>query len=122
LALELIDDAMALGLSIEVVLFDSRYCVHGMAQGLKKRKVGRISEIKPSQIAEFWVKEGGKTRKIAMSITNLFKAAESICKIVKSGLKLSGQDNPSQILYTTQEIVVSIKALNSPYARRVKIT
>ena len=114
LALELIDDAIGLGFSIEVVLFDSWYCVNGMVQELKKRKIGWISEVKPSNIAEFWVKENKRTRKISMSITQLFKTCQYVCKIVDLGLKFPDGD-VQKTLYTTYEIVVNVRALKGTY-------
>ncbi len=115
LALELVEDAVAHGLRIEVVLFDSWYCVNGMVQGLKKHHLNWISEVKSSQIAEFWVKDDNrKTRKISMSIAKLFETVNCICKKIELGLKFPGQDI-SRILYTTSEFAVHIKAFNGTY-------
>jgi hypothetical protein len=114
LALELINDAIDLGFSIEAVLFDSWYCVHGMVKELDKKKIKWISEIKTSQIAEFWVQEDKMLRKISLSIVNFFKVGQSICKIVELGLRSSGQD-VQKALYTTYEKVIHIRAFKGAY-------
>ena len=114
LALDLINEAIELGFSIEAVLFDSWYCVHGMVKALDKKKIKWISEIKTSQIAEFWVQEDKTLRKISLSIANFFKVGQSICKIVELGLKFSDQD-VQRTLYRTYEKVIHIRAFKGAY-------
>jgi len=114
LALELIDDAIEAGFAIEVVLFDSWYCNYGMAKGLKSRKIHWISEIKASQIAEFWIQENRKLRKISMKLTQLFECGKCLCKEVLLGLKISEQA-PEKVLYSTSEVAIHIRALKGTY-------
>jgi len=114
LALALIDDAIEVGFMIEVVLFDSWYCNRGMAKGLKSRKIHWISEIKASQIAEFWVQEGRKLRKISMSLTQLFQYGKCLCKEVSLGLRIS-EKAIQKVLYSTSEIAIHIRALKGTY-------
>jgi hypothetical protein len=114
LALELINEAIDLGFSIEAVLFDSWYCVHGMVRALDNLKIKWISEVKSSHIAEFWVQEDKLLRKIALSIADFFKVGECICKIVELGLKFPDQD-VQKTLYKTYEKVIHIRAFNGAY-------
>jgi len=114
LALELIDDAIEVGFTIEVVLFDSWYCNRGMAKGLKSRKIHWISEIKANQIVEFWVQESRKLRKISMNLTQLFQYGKCLCKEVALGLKISDKAI-EKVLYSTSEVAVHIRALKGIY-------
>lgn len=115
LALELIDDAIALGLTIEVVLFDSWYCVSGMVRGLEKRNMKWISEIKSSQIVEFWAEIDRKRKKLSMSIAKFFEIGHGVCKAVELGLKFSETGAPTKVLYKTQEVVLGVKAFCGVY-------
>jgi len=114
LALELIDDAIEVGFTIETVLFDSWYCNHGMAKGLKSRKIHWISEIKANQIAELWVQEDRKLRKISMNLTQLFQYGKYLCKEVSLGLKIH-EKAIQKVLYSTSEVTIHIRALKGTY-------
>jgi DDE superfamily endonuclease len=114
LALELLDEAVDAGLTIEVVLFDSWFCVYGMIQGLKSRNLHWISEIKAGQIASIWTQEGRQLRKMSMKISKLFEHGKCLCKELLLGLKFS-DDVIQQVLYSTSEISVHIKALKGNY-------
>ena len=114
LALELIDDAIEVGFTIETVLFDSWYCNRAMAQGLKNRKIHWISEIKANQIAELWVQEDRKLRKIFMNLTQLFQCGKCLCKEVFLGLKIS-EEAIQKVLYSTSEVTIHVRALKGTY-------
>ncbi len=85
-----------------------------MAQGLKSRKIHWISEIKANQIAELWVQEGGKLRKISMNLTQLFQYGKCLCKEIFLGLKIS-EEAIQKVLYSTSEVTIHIRALKGTY-------
>ena len=57
LAIELVDEAMKLGLDIDAVMFDSWFCVSGMVKALIKRKLVFIADLKSNHTAEFIVQD-----------------------------------------------------------------
>jgi hypothetical protein len=71
LAVELIDEAIELGLKIDVVLFDSWFCVSGMVTALNKRQLLFIADLKSNHTAEFIVED--TSRKIRLNINDVFK-------------------------------------------------
>jgi hypothetical protein len=96
LALELVDWAVELGLSLEVVLFDSWYCVSGMISGLKKRKLRFISEVKASNLVEFLF----ENRLCRCSIAKLFQYGAILGQKRLLGLAKEGEACAEKVLST----------------------
>lgn len=117
LALELVDEAISFGLKIEVVLFDSWFCVSGMISGLKERKIHFISEVKGSHIIEFWAKTEKRTRKFSFSISKLFDTFYScLCKEVCLALKcVDSATKKEKCLYKTYETIAYIRAFKGKF-------
>jgi hypothetical protein len=114
LALELVDEALALNLSIDSVLFDSWYCVAGVIKGLKKRKIHWISELKSSHAVVIHVRsDSGRVRHISMNVAQFLRTSFFTRKEVNLGIGLEGKERPSKILYKTVEATVHVKALGS---------
>ncbi len=111
LALELVDEALELGLSLEVVLFDSWYCVSGMIAGLKKRGLRFISEVKSSYVVEFQTQTG----RGRFSIAKLFEYGEILG--TKKPLGLARQEGASaeKVLYDTVEVVAYLRAFKGKF-------
>jgi len=111
LALELIDMAIELGLSLEVVLFDSWYCVSGMISGLEQRKLRFISEVKSSHTTEFLIE-----KKICrFSIAKLFQYAEVLGVKRLLGLAQEGEVFAEKVLYEATEIVAYLRAFKGKF-------
>jgi hypothetical protein len=111
LALELIDEALALGLSLEVVLFDSWYCVSGMIAGIKARKLRFISEVKSSHTVEFQTQHG----RAKCSIAKLFQYGDVLGIKRALGLVKQGVDYAEKVLYETVEIVAYLRAFEGKF-------
>jgi len=109
LALELVDQAIAHGFTIYVVLFDSWYCVAPFTKALVSRKLTFISEMKSNNFAEFGV-EGSK-KNIKILITKLFEYGKHLCQDVFLGLKSNDEKKAERTLYKTQSINAYVLAL-----------
>jgi DDE superfamily endonuclease len=108
-ALELVDNAIAYGFTIQVVLFDSWFCVEPFITALDKRKLVYISEIKSNQVAEFAVEDSKKSVKITLN--KLFEYGKHLCKDVMLGLKSNDEKKCIRTLYKTQSITTYVSAL-----------
>ena len=112
LALELVDQAIAYGFTIHVVLFDSWYCVENFIKALVKRKLIFISELKSNNVAEFAIEQGrGKRKRIKILISKMFEYGKHLCQDVHLGLKSNSEQKPERTLYKTQSMNVYVSAL-----------
>lgn len=109
LALELVDQAIAHGFSISVVLFDSWYCVAPFVKALVNRKLTFISEMKSNNLAEF--RTEGSNKSIKILITKMFEYGKHLCEDVLLGLKSNDEEKPERTLYRTQSINAYVSAL-----------
>jgi hypothetical protein len=109
LALELVDQTIAHGFTIYVVLFDSWYCVSPFVKALVNRQLTFISEMKSNNLAEFRVE--GRKGNIKILITKLFEYGRHLCKDVFLGLKSNDEEKPERTLYQTQSINAYVSAL-----------
>ena len=110
LALELIDQALAYGFNLYVILFDSWFCVNLFVKGLVKRKLTFISELKSNNVAEFCVE--GRAKPIKILITKLFEYGRHLCESVGLGLKSNDEQKADRTLYETQSINAYVSAFN----------
>jgi hypothetical protein len=111
LALELVDWAIELGLSLEVVLFDSWYCVSGMISGLKKRKLRFISEVKASNLVEFLF----ENKLCRCSVAKLFQYGAVLGEKRLLGLAKEGEACAEKVLYEATEIVAYLRAFRDKF-------
>jgi hypothetical protein len=110
LAVELVDEAIKLGMNIDVVMFDSWFCVSGMIHALVKRKLLFIADLKSNHTAEFFVQD--TSRKIKLNVNDVFKYASHLGKSANLGL-VSREDNiTTQVLYETMTMTLFIPAFN----------
>ena len=108
LALELVDQAMAYGFTVSVVLFDSWYCVEPFIKELVKRKLIFISEMKSNNTVEYGV-EGSK-KQIKLLVNKLFEYGKHLCQDVMLGLKTNAEEKPERTLYRTQSTTAYVSA------------
>jgi hypothetical protein len=110
LALELVDEAVDIGLSIDVVMFDSWFCVSGMINGLIKRKLLFIADLKSNHTAEFMVQD--TLRSIRLNVNDVFKYAAHLGKSANLGLVNQEGGVSTQVLYETITMTLFIPAFN----------
>lgn len=110
LAIELVDEAINLGINIDVVMFDSWFCVSGMVNALTKRKLLFIADLKANHSAEFLVED--RSRKIKLNVKDVFKYASHLGTPANLGL-VSREDKVTiQVLYETMAMTLFIPAFN----------
>ncbi len=110
LAIELVDEAINLGLSIDVVMFDSWFCVSGMINALVKRKLLFIADLKSNHTAEFIVQD--TSRKIRLNVIDVFKYAAHLGTPANLGLVNRDGGVSTQVLYETMAMTLFIPAFN----------
>lgn len=110
LALELVDEAVDIGLSIDVVMFDSWFCVSGMINGLIKRKLLFIADLKSNHSAEFMVQD--TSRSIKLNVNDVFKYAAHLGKSANLGLVNQEGGVSTQVLYETITMTLFIPSFN----------
>jgi hypothetical protein len=108
LAVELIDEALAMDLKIEVVLFDSWFCVRGFIKQLERRKLSFIGDMKSSNVLEYRHSETGTI--IRLIIAKLLKYGKFLFKEVSLGLCSCEQEEPKRVLYETYSKVAYVAA------------
>ena len=110
LAVELVDEAIQLGISIDVVMFDSWFCVSGMISALVKRKLLFIADLKSNHTVEFLVQD--TSRKIKLNINDVFKYASHLGIPANLGLVSREDKITIQVLYETMTMTLFIPAFN----------
>jgi hypothetical protein len=110
LAIELVDEAVALGLDINVVMFDSWFCVSGMISALIRRKLLFITDLKSNHVAEFMVQD--TARSIKLNINDVFKYCAGLGTVANLGLVEKGSGVAKQVLYETITMTLFIPAFN----------
>jgi hypothetical protein len=110
LAIELVDEAIGLGLDIDVVMFDSWFCVSGMINALIKRKLLFIADLKSNHTAEFIVQD--TSRKIRLNVNDAFKYAPHLGTRASLGLVSREGEETIQVLYETITMTLFIPAFN----------
>lgn len=110
LAIELVDEAIKLELSIDVVLFDSWFCVSGMINALIKRKLLFIADLKSNHTAEFMVQD--TSRKIKLNVNDVFKYCAHLGTSANLGLVNRKGEVTIQVLYETMTMTLFIPAFN----------
>jgi Transposase DDE domain len=110
LAVELVDEAIQLGINIDVVMFDSWFCVSGMINALVKRKLLFIADLKSNHTAEFLVQD--TTRKIKLNVNGVFKYASHLGTSANLGLVSKEDRITIQVLYETMTMTLFIPAFN----------
>lgn len=113
LAVELVDQTVSCGLKIDLVLFDSWYCVSGMQKELSKRHMKWISELKSTHVAEFESEMHPKG--LRLCVDKVFEYCTNLYKEVWLGLKSSYEEKPSKVLYKAQETVLYLAAFRGKY-------
>jgi len=116
LALELIDQALAYGFKLHVILFDSWFCVNPFVKAIEERKLTFISELKSNNVVEFGV-EGKRWKPIKILATKLFEYGRHLCENVSLGLKSNDEQKVDRTLYETQ----SINAYVSAFGMKLKL-
>jgi hypothetical protein len=110
LAVELVDEAIKLGVKIDVIMFDSWFCVSGMINALVKRKLLFIADLKSNHTAEFLVQD--ISRKIKLNVNDVFKYASHLGTSANLSL-VSREDKVTiQVLYETMTMTLFIPAFN----------
>jgi DDE superfamily endonuclease len=110
LAIELVDEAIQLGLNIDVVMFDSWFCVSGMINALSKRKLLFIADLKSNHTAEFIVQD--TSRKLRLNVNDVFKYASHLGISTNLGLVKQEGEETIQVLYETITMTLFIPAFN----------
>lgn len=110
LAIELVDEAMELGLNIDVVMFDSWFCVSGMINALIKRKLLFIADLKSNHTVEFMVQDTSRT--IKLNINEVFKYCVHLGTLANLGLVDREDGIAKQVLYETVTMTLFIPAFN----------
>lgn len=110
LAIELVDEAIALGLRIDVVMFDSWFCVSGMINALIKRKLLFIADLKSNHTTEFMVQDS--PRQIKLNVNDFFRYAGHLGTAVNLGLVSKEGRATTQVLYETVSMTLFIPAFN----------
>jgi hypothetical protein len=110
LAIELVDEAMELGLNIDVVMFDSWFCVSGMINALIKRKFIFIADLKSNHTVEFLVQDTSRT--IKLNINEVFKYCVHLGTSANLGLVDREDGVAKQVLYETLTMTLFIPAFN----------
>jgi hypothetical protein len=110
LAIELIDEAMELGLNIDIVMFDSWFCVSGMINALIKRKLLFIADLKSNHTVEFIVQDTSRT--IKLNIKEVFKYCVHLGTSANLGLVDREDGIAEQVLYETVTMTLFIPAFN----------
>jgi hypothetical protein len=110
LAIELVDEAIALGLNIDVVMFDSWFCVSGMINALCKRNLLFIADLKSNHTAEFIVED--TSRKIKLNINDVFRYCSHRGTSMNLGLMDRNSGVATQVLYETMTMTLFIPAFN----------
>lgn len=108
LAIELVDQTLAFGFKISVVLFDSWYCIKPVVEALERRNLKFISELKSNYVAEFRVENSSKS--IKLPIEKLFSYGVHLCKQIYLGLKSANEQKPERTLYKTQSLTAYVPA------------
>jgi cell division protein ZapA (FtsZ GTPase activity inhibitor) len=98
MAIELIDGAMASGMQIHIVLFDSWYCVSGMLHALIKRNLKFIGDLTPDHNVEFRDPDG---KPLTISVGQTFTYCKHMAKANALGLVSEGNGKPDRTLYKT---------------------
>lgn len=89
LALELVDEALELGLKIDYVIADSWYAVAPFLEGLHRRKLRYICELKSNNTLNISVKDKGN---LCLENRDFFQAFSKFCHKQTVGLKKSKQE------------------------------
>jgi hypothetical protein len=110
LAIELVDEAIELGLNIDVVMFDSWFCVSGMINALIKRELLFIADLKSNHTAEFIVQD--TSRKIRLNVNDVFKYGAHLGTRATLGLVNREGEVTVQVLYETMAMTLFIPAFN----------
>ena len=110
LAIELVDEAINLELDIDVVMFDSWFCVSGMINALIKRKLLFIADLKSNHTTEFIVQNTGRT--IKLNVNDIFKYGPHLGTPVNLGLVGREGGVSTQVLYETISMTLFIPAFN----------
>lgn len=113
LAIELVDEAMELGLNIDIVMFDSWFCVSGFVNALIKRKLLFIADLKSTHTVEFIVQD--TSRKIKMNINEFFKYGAHLGRSANLGLVDREGKVSKQVLYETLTATLFIPAFNRKF-------
>jgi len=110
LAVELIDEAIELGIKIDVVMFDSWFCVPGMISALGKRNLFFIADLKANHTAEFIAQT--TSRKIKLNINDVFEYAAHLG--TSANLSLVDQEGTvsEKVLYETVTMTLFIPAFD----------
>jgi hypothetical protein len=98
MAIELIDEAIASGIEIHVVLFDSWFCVSGMLHALIKRNLKFISDLTPDHKVEFRNPDG---KLLTISVGQTFTYCKHMAEASALGLVSEGNGKPDRTLYKT---------------------
>jgi cell division protein ZapA (FtsZ GTPase activity inhibitor) len=98
MAIELVDEAIASGIHVHVVLFDSWYCVSGMLQGLIERDLTFISDLTQDHSVEFRDPDG---KPLTLSVGQTFKYCKHMTEANALGLVSEVGCRPDKTLYKT---------------------